>query len=247
MRGHDAGERAREPVVRRGVVVQDGREAAPVHRDLGVRVGLDEAVPREMLAAMRHARLQQPVRQALRQHADHTRVARERTVANHAAGTVVKIEHRGEGKVHPAGAQLGAKHVACRGGRAQGAQRATAFALPGALAVVQPHLAKRRHGRQVGETIGLEALHAPALVVHADEQIVAHGLDLGREGQQLGTVLPVAREQDHAAHQRVRQARAVGRREAGAGNVDDQGGVLGHVFFALIEIAASAFPVRAGG
>jgi hypothetical protein len=31
----------------------------------------------------------------------------------------------------------------------------------------------------VGEAIGAKALHAAALVVHADQQVLAHGLDIG--------------------------------------------------------------------
>jgi leucyl aminopeptidase len=51
-----------------GVVGQDGLEAALVHRHVHVAVGLDEAMPREVLAAVGHAGQQQAVHQALGQH-----------------------------------------------------------------------------------------------------------------------------------------------------------------------------------
>ncbi|VZR45944.1 Uncharacterised protein [Escherichia coli] len=77
------------------------------------------------------------------------------------------------------------------------------------------------------EAVGAEALHAAAFVVHADQQVGAHGLDRGGEFQQLRAVLPVAREQDHAARERVRQPAAIGRGERRAGDVEDDGGMFG--------------------
>jgi hypothetical protein len=81
----------------------------------------------------------------------------------------------------------------------------------------------------VRETIGAEALHAPALVVHADQEILAHVLHLRAKVRQLLAVLPVARKQDHAAHQRMRQAAAVVGGELQARHVEDDGCVFVHV------------------
>jgi hypothetical protein len=113
-------------------------------------------------------------------------------------------------KSTPQARSSAAQHVARRRGRVGGAQRAAAGHGLGALAVIHPHLAQRAHGRQVGEAIGAKTLHAAAFVVHADQQVIAHGLDAAGELQQLCAVFPVAGEQDHAAGQRVGQAAAVG-------------------------------------
>ncbi|MNV99694.1 hypothetical protein D3C71_1950910 [compost metagenome] len=78
------------------------------------------------------------------------------------------------------------------------------------------------------ETIGAKTLHAAAFVVHADQQIVAHGLDAAGELQQLCAVFPVAGEQDDTAGQRVGQAAAVIDAEGGASDVKDEGGLFGH-------------------
>jgi len=80
-------------------------------------------------------------------------------------------------------------------------------------------------------------------VIDADQQIVALGLDRAREFEQLRAALPVAREQDHAARERVRKAAAVGSAERGAGDVEDQGCML-HGEFTLVTIAAYAYCTR---
>ena len=81
------------------------------------------------------------------------------------------------------------------------------------------------HRRQLGETIAAEALDTAALVVDADQQIVADGLDLGDQPGQLGPALPVAGEQDRAAGQRMGQPAAIGGVQRRAGDVQDQGRV----------------------
>ena len=83
-------------------------------------------------------------------------------------------------------------------------------------------------GGDVGEAVAAKALHTPAFVVHADEQVAAHRLDGGGEVEQLGAAFPVAGEQDDAADQRVRQAAAVGGGERRASHVDEEGSVFGH-------------------
>ena len=163
-----------EPAIGRRVVGQDGFEAAPVHRQVGVRVGPHKAMARKVFAAIGHTALQQAVHQAFRQQADHARVAAEGTVADHAAGAKIQVQHRGEAQINTASAQLGAQHVAAGGGRVTGAHGAAA--LP-ALAVLQPHLTQRPHRRQMGEAIRLKALHPAALVVDADQQVSAQLLD----------------------------------------------------------------------
>ena len=80
-----------------------------------MRVASHVAVPWEMLAAVRHAGEQQAVHQALREHRHDARVAMERAIADHAARSMVEVEHRREAQVDAAGAQLGAEHEAARG------------------------------------------------------------------------------------------------------------------------------------
>jgi hypothetical protein len=109
------------------------------------------------------------------------------------------------------------QHEAGRGGRLGGAHR-----------VLHPQLAVVAHRRQVGEAVGAQALHPAALVVDADQQVLADGLDLGDQRGELGPVLPVAGEQDQPAGQRMGQAAAVVGAQRGAGDVEDDGAVVVH-------------------
>jgi hypothetical protein len=62
-------------------------------------------------------------------------------------------------------------------------------------------------------------------VVDRDQKVRTDAFDVGAQVRQLRTALPIAAKQNHAAHQRVRQAKAVHVGQSGAGNVDDQEGV----------------------
>jgi hypothetical protein len=73
----------------------------------------------------------------------------------------------------------------------------------------------------VREAIAAKALHAATFVIHANQQVRAHALDLSGQQRQLRAVLPVAAKQDQPAHQRMRKASAVAGVKARAGNVDD--------------------------
>ena len=225
MGGHDAAERRPQPAVRRGVVGQNGFEAALVHGHGQMRIGLDKAVARKMFAAAAHAALQQAMGQALGQQADHARVTRKSAVANHAAGAVVQVQHRRKAEVHAAGPQLRAQHIAAGARRAHRIQRT---GLAPCLGCGQPHVAQGAHGRHVGKTIGFEALHAPAFVVHTNQQIWAQAFDAFAQGAELRAAFPVAAKQNQAAHQRVAQAFAVYRRQALACNINDQRRVKTH-------------------
>ena len=108
--------------------------------------------------------------------------------------------------------QLGAQHVA-----------GFARKVPGPLWVFVPDAAEDAHRRQAGESLA-EALDAAALVVDANQQ--RRGLqraDVGGERSKLRRVAVVAREQDHAADQRVGQPPAVFVGERGARHVEHQG------------------------
>ena len=168
----------------------------------------------KVLAAMRHAGLQQAVHQALGEHRDDAGIAVERAVADHAAGTEIEIEHRREAEVDAAGAQLGGQHEAAGGGRVGGTQR-----------VGHPLLAEHAHRRQVGETVGAKALHAAAFVVDADQQVWPQRLDLGGEFGELVTVQPVAREQDQPASERMPQTTPVVGVQRQAFDVENHRGV----------------------
>jgi len=170
-----------------------------------------------MLAAVGHTTLQQAVHQAFGQQRDDARVASKGAVANHAAFAVVEVQHRREAEVYAAGTQLGAQHVTAGGGGVGGGEL-----------VLDPALAQRAHGRQLGKAIAAKALHAPAFMVHADQEVFAHAFNLGAEVAELLAVFPVAGKQDDAASQRMPEAAAVGLVELEAGNVDDEGGMLGH-------------------
>ncbi len=178
-----------------------------------------------MLAAVGHAALQQAVHQALGQQAHHARVPRKGAVTNDAALAKVQVQHRREAEVHTAGAQLGAQHKAAGRGRIGGFHGASALA---GLAVLQPQLAQGAHGRQVGEAIGLEALHAAAFMVHANQQVAPYFFNLTAQLGELGAVLPVAAKQNDAAHQRVLQTFAVDFGQTQTSDVDDEGGMGRH-------------------
>ena len=156
---------------------------------------------------------------------------------------IVQIQHRREAEIHTAGPQLRTQHIArSRGGihcTHGAAAFAVFFALAAAHAVVHPHLAKGAHGRDMREAIGAKALHAAALVVHADQQVGLDGLDIGTQLDQRAAVLPVALEENDAAHQRMGQARAVHISQRCAGNINDQRCMHAHDL--KISIAASAY------
>ena len=147
----------------------------------------------------------------------------EGAIADHAAGTVVEVEHRREAEVDAAGAQLGAEDVAGGARRFHGAHRAGAAA---AVAVVHPHLAEHAHRRQRREAVAAEALDAATLVVDADEQVGADRLDLGDQLGELQAVAPVASEQDDPAGERMGEAAAIVGVEGEPGDVEDDRGVV---------------------
>ena len=93
---------------------------------------------------------------------------------------------------------------------------------------MHPELAQSAHRRQVGETVGAKALHAPAFVVHADQQVAPHAFDLGAQGTELRAAFPVASKQDDPAGERVPEALAVRSSQPGAGNIEDDGGSVRH-------------------
>ena len=181
-------------------------------------IGFDETVAGEMFAAIVHAADVQAVHQALGQEAHHTRVAPEGAVANHAAFAVIKVEHRGETQIDTTGAQLRPQDVTASGGGVGGAHGARALAC---LFVIQPHLAERAHGWQMREAVTLETLHATAFMVDANEQIRAQFFDRMAQARQLFAVLPVARKQNNATHQRVLEALAIGGGQGQTCDVDN--------------------------
>jgi hypothetical protein len=149
------------------------------------------------------------VHEALRQQADDAWIAVQGTTADHGRGTVIEIEHRREGEIDAAGAQLTGQHIAAGPRRGECAQR-----------VLHPQLSQHAHGGQVREAVAGEALHATALVVDGNQHIGADRLDLGRQRGELGAALEVAREQDQATGQRVLEAMAVVGIEHGAGHIE---------------------------
>ena len=211
MRGHHAGQLAPEPVAVRGDVLGPDRiELAFIDRDLDVRVGFGIAVTRKMLADATHARLRHAGHERLRERRDDERVAVESPVADDAAATVVEVEHRRETQIDAVREQLGGEHVARA---ARGFERCDMVALPEA-----PQAAHRRNAR---EAIGTKTLHPTAFMIDRDDQRrAAQRMDLGGQRQQLFRVAEVAREQDHAADQRVEQPLALFIRERKACDIE---------------------------
>ncbi len=80
----------------------------------------------------------------------------------------------------------------------------------------------------MGEAVVLEALHAAAFVIDADQHILANTFDVSTQVAELAPVFPVAGEQNNAASERMFEATAVGFGQGQAGDIDDQGRVLGH-------------------
>ena len=80
----------------------------------------------------------------------------------------------------------------------------------------------RRSGGSVVNPVA-EALHAPAFLIGGDQQPrVAHRVDLRHQPPQLLRVGVVAREQDDAAHQRMREHFAIFGRQLLARDIDHQ-------------------------
>ena len=72
-------------------------------------------------------------------------------------------------------------------------------------------------------------------MIHANQQIGTHRLDVVAQRRELSTVAPVARKQDHAAGERMGQAAAIGGAELGAGDIENEGGVRGHALIQCVR------------
>ncbi len=163
------------------------------------------AVTGEMLAAVADATQQQAMIQALGQQGHHAGVRMEGSIADDAGGVVIQVQYRSETQVHAHGAQFGADRVADLGGLAAGRQH---------VAIPQPAQVPHRGDR--AEALA-EALHSPAFVVDADQQLrAAQRMDFRRHVTQLRRRVVVAREQDDSTHQGMTQTLAfrVGQRQA---------------------------------
>ncbi len=177
-----------------------------------VRISLDVAVPGEMLADRLHAGRLQAVHQRRGQRRDHIRVGMEGAVTDDATDAAIEIEHWREAEIDIGGPQLG---------RHQPAGRRRHRPRPARLAVVD--LAEAAHRRQHREALA-EALHAPALVIDADQQPRrAQRVNFGAEFGELARGFVVAREQDHAADARMAQQFAVGSAQREAGQTEHDG------------------------
>src|SRR5205814_4314262 len=119
---------------------------------------------------------------------------------------------RREAEVHAMRLQLAAHHEAAaarRGDRLRG--------------IAVPQASELAHRGNRREAVA-KALHAPALVVHGDEERgLAELADRMRELDELQRRRKVAREEDHAAHLRMLQALEVVGRELEPGDVHHDG------------------------
>ena len=136
----------------------------------------------------------------------------KRPIADDAADAVVEVDARSEAHVDAHGAQL------------RGHQPA---ALPGELSpggcVEIVFAPDRAHRRQDRETLA-KALYAAAFMIDGDEhRRVARGADVRDQALELLDALEIAREQDDASHQRMREQLAILLGEAMALHIDHQG------------------------
>jgi len=76
------------------------------------------------------------------------------------------------------------------------------------------------------KAIAAKALDTPALMVHANQSIGSHTLDVSAQSRELLAICPVAGKQDHPATQWVRQAATVDVAKRSASDVQNQGGVF---------------------
>ncbi len=135
----------------------------------------------------------------------------EGAVADDFRETVVEVDAGSEREVQPAGQQLGSHQPSER------ARHRQPLLCIGIEALADPP--QRRQGR---ETLA-KTLHAAAFVVDRDQQRrAAHRSNLSHQRAQLCAIDVVAREQDHAAHERMRQHLAIFGAELGAGDIDHQ-------------------------
>jgi len=140
---------------------------------------------------------------------DRSRFAVEGAVANHRAGAVVEVEHRGEAEIHAAGAQLRRKYPT--GLVRQGL---------GAVRMFVPDMPQLAHRRQAGEAVA-ESLHPTAFMVHGNQQMrVAQGMNLGGQPGKLRLRGVIPAEQDHPADQWVLQSFPVLVSQFGAENIE---------------------------
>ena len=130
---------------------------------------------------------------------------------------VVEVEHRREAEVDAAGAQLGGEHVAGGGGRLEArASRRAAAPRPSSI-----HSSPRTRiaGSAVKPSLRKRCTRPPSWSTQTSRSgrsALISAIELG----ELPPVAPVAREQDHAAGERMREAAPVVGVEREAGDVE---------------------------
>ncbi len=136
------------------------RKAALIGGNGHVRIGLGPAMPREVLAAGRHAGGIHAADERPGQLRRTQRVALEGAAAHHGTALVIKVKHRSEAQVQ-AHCQHFGRH-----------QPATLLGQVFSVVVV----GQRAHGGQAHKALA-QALHTAALLVHRQNQIGAYGAD----------------------------------------------------------------------
>ncbi len=194
VRHHHRRQAVRDQAPVRLQVRLDVGPCAPVHGQRDVRIGGDRAMPGKMLAGRRHAGIPHAQHVGDAELGDRGGIRVQRAVTNCAADAVVDIHAGRERHIHADGTEL-RRHQPT-----EVAREGEPFGTTGRVAA--PDFAQRR---QPGES-RLEALNAPAFLVHGHEQgRRADRVDLGGEARHLLRALVVAREEDHAADLRVAQ------------------------------------------
>ncbi len=123
-----------------------------------MRVRRCPAVPRKVLAAVRHAGHCQPVNQVRCEHRDNAGIGMEGPIADDLAPAPVEVQHRSKAEIDAVGAQFSRQHVT------SGRCHATRLQY-----VAVPQLAQAAHRRQACKA-GPEALHPAAFVVDREQQ-----------------------------------------------------------------------------
>ena len=195
---HDRGQAVVDQSAIRREVGFEIHQGAPIDWQCQVRIGDHRAVSGKMLGGGGHARIAHAMHVSHGQLGHHVGAAVEGPIADHAREAVVEIDAGREGKIEAAGQQFSSHQPAV-------AARQIEAGGTGQVELV-PELPQRRKQRKPWP----EALHPPAFLVGRHQQRrVAQRMNVGYQLRELRRIGVIACEQDHTAHQRVRQHRAV--------------------------------------
>ena len=168
-------------------------------------------MPGKVLRDRAHAGIAHAVDVGHRQITHHRGTAVEGAIADDLGQAVVQVDAGRKGKIEAAGQQLRSH---------QPAMAACEIQSGGGIEIEL--VADEAQRRQRRETVA-EALYPPALMVDRHQEAwAAQRVDLLHQALQLRRIGVVARKQDDAAHQRMRQQFAIFRAQLRTGEIDHQ-------------------------